>query len=165
MWGAGPVYGRIIDTYGPTPVLYPCAVLCVFALCMTSLAKDYYQIFLAQGVAFGIGCGGVFTASLVSVGQWFVRRRGLGMGIATSGSGIGGVIFPIFLNNIIEDVGFDSAIRYTALFIGLLLAMSCFLIRGRLPRKKWDPNVQWFDLGLFKQKQFACFTSGTFFFT
>jgi MFS family permease len=164
IWGAGPFYGRIVDTYGPTPVLYPCAILCVFALCMTSLAKEYYQILLVQGFAFGIGSGGVFTAATVSVGQWFVRRRGLALGVVASGSSVGGVIFPVLLQKGIENVGFDGAIRYTALLIGVLLAMSCFLVQARLPRKKWDPNVKWLDLALFKQMEFAYFTTGAFFF-
>ena len=61
-----------------------------------------------------------------------------------------------------EQVGFYGAIRYTALMIGVLMAASCFLISSRMPRKKWDWGVQWFDLTLFKEKQFAIFTIGAF---
>ncbi|GAD93694.1 MFS transporter, putative [Paecilomyces variotii No. 5] len=129
---------------------------------MTSLADQYYQIFLAQGLGFGIGAGGVFTASMVCVGQWFIRRRGLALGIASTGSSMGGVIFPIFLNRVMEDVGFYGAIRYTALFIGILLAASCIMVKARLPRKKWDRKVRWFDASLFKQKQFACYAIGSY---
>ncbi|KAF7588896.1 hypothetical protein BBP40_005046 [Aspergillus hancockii] len=104
MWIPGPLFGRLIDTYGLNPVLYPCSILCVFALCMTSLATEYYQVFLAQGLAFGSGAGGVFTVSMLCVCQWVVRQRGLAIGIATSGSSVGGVIFPVLLNRIIDDV-------------------------------------------------------------
>lgn len=161
LWAPGPLFGRLIDTYGPAPVLYPGAFLCIFSLCMISLATEYYQIFLAQGLAFGLGAGAVFTASTVSVGQWFVRRRGLAIGVVTTGSSLGGVIYPVFLNKVIQDVGFPGAIRYTALFTGILLAASCFMIQARLPREKWDPNIKWFDPTLFKDKQFVLYAVGT----
>lgn len=162
MWALGPLYGRLVDTYGPAPVLYPCSFLCIFSLCMTSLADKYYQIFLAQGICFGLGAGGVFTTAMVCVGQWFIKRRGLAIGLATAGSSMGGVIFPIFLNRVVEDVGFYGAVRYTALFVGVLLAGSCFMISARLPPKKWNNKVPWFDVTLFKEKQFTFLTLGSF---
>ncbi|PYH94560.1 MFS general substrate transporter, partial [Aspergillus ellipticus CBS 707.79] len=163
MWAPGPLWGRIIDTYGPVPVLWPCSVLCVLGLCMTSLATKYYEILLAQGLCFGIGAGGVFTSSMICVGQWFVRQRGLATGIAVSGSSLGGVIFPIFLNRVIEDVGFYGAVRYTALFVGVMLVFACMLVRNRLPRKKWDGKAAWIDLTLLKDGAFGMYTAGAFF--
>jgi MFS family permease len=99
---------------------------------------------------------------MVCVGQWFVRRRGLAAGIATSGSSLGGVIFPIFLNRTMEEVGFFGAVRYAALLIGILLAVACLLVRARLPRRKWSGDVAWIDMRLFKQKPFAIYTVGSF---
>ncbi|KAH8760685.1 major facilitator superfamily domain-containing protein, partial [Hyaloscypha finlandica] len=163
MWLPGPLFGRIIDTYGPRPVLLPSSVLCVFSLCMTSLSTKYYQIILAQGLGFGIGACGIFTASFVCAGQWFVRRRGLALGIVTGGSSLaGGVIFPLFVNKVTEDIGFYGAVRYTALLIGILLAISCCLITARLPPKPWNSKGKWIDFTLLKDKGFALYTIGAF---
>jgi MFS family permease len=163
MWALGPLYGRILDTYGPAPVLYPCSILCILSLCMTSLANQYYQIFLAQGLGFGMGAGGVFTSAMVCVGQWFSRRRGLAIGIASCGASVGGVIFPVFLERVIQAKGFYAAVRWTALVVGVLLGGACWFIKGRLPRKVWRWEGRWFDGGLFGERQFAWYTFGAYF--
>jgi hypothetical protein len=62
-----------------------------------------------------------------------------------------------------REVGFKGAVRYSALMIGILMVVSCLLITSRLPRKKWDSSAKWFDLTLFKEKQFALFTLGAHF--
>ncbi|MCJ1384951.1 hypothetical protein MMC17_008069 [Xylographa soralifera] len=162
MWILGPIFGRFVDTYGPPPVLVPCSILCVFSLCMLSLSDQYYQIFLSQGLGFGLGAGGIFTTTIVVGGQWFVKRRGLALGIITCGSSLGGVIFPFFVDLVIADVGFAGAMRYTALFIGILLAVACFLIKARLPKKEWNPNLKWFDFSLLINKSFGLYTLGAF---
>ncbi|CRG91816.1 putative transporter MCH4 [Talaromyces islandicus] len=142
MWVLGPLYGCILDTYGSAPVLYPCSLLCVFSLCMTSLAKEYHQIFLAQGLGFGVDVGGVFTTSIVCVGQW--------------------CHFPIILNRVIDSMRFFGAVRYTVLFVGVPLAVSCIMVGAGLPRRKWNSKLPWFNVTLFKQKQFALYAFGSF---
>ncbi|TGO57198.1 hypothetical protein BCON_0068g00290 [Botryotinia convoluta] len=143
MWLPAPLFGRLLDTYGPTPVLIPCSVLCVFSLCMTSLCHKYYQIILAQG-------------------QWFEKRGGLALGIVTAGSSLGGVIFPIFVNKLIDEVGFYGTVRYVALLIGILQVCACFLVRARMPHKKWNKEAKWVDFTLFKDPTFALYTVGAF---
>ena len=162
MWILGPFFSRIIDSYGPTPVLVPCSILCVFSLCMLSLSSKYYQIFLSQGLGFDLGAGGIFTTCFVVAGQWFVKRRGLATGIVICDSSLGGVVFPFFVNRIIEDIEFAGAVRYTALFVGLLLSVACVLVKARLPSKKLDPDLEWFDYKLLTQKSFGIYTLGAF---
>ncbi|KAJ5539766.1 hypothetical protein N7513_008098 [Penicillium frequentans] len=163
IWAPGSLFGRIVDTYGPRPVMLPCAFLCVFSLCMTSLCTEYYQIILAQGICYGIGAGGIFTTCLVCVSQWFVKQRGLAMGITVAGSSIGGVIFPFFLQLVMEDVGFNGMVRYTALFVGIILIGAFFLVSARLPPKKWNSDMAWFDFTLFKNRGFAFYALGSYF--
>lgn len=95
------------------------------------------------GLGFDIDAGGVFTAAMLCVDQWLVRQRGLATGIASAGSSLGGVIFPFFLDRVIANVGFYGAVRYTALLAGVTLAISCCLLRARLPRKKmgWQSKM------------------------
>jgi uncharacterized membrane protein len=74
----------------------------------------------------------------------------------------GGIIFPLFLNRVLEEVGFASMVRYCALFVGILLAFSCFFVTARLPKKPWNAEMNWIDLTLFKDSAFASYTLGAF---
>ena len=74
----------------------------------------------------------------------------------------GGVIFPIFVNKVTLDIGFYGAVRYTALLIGILLAISCCFITARLPPKPWNSKGKWIDVTLFKDRSFALYTVGSF---
>lgn len=56
---------------------------------MTSFCTKYSQILLAQGFLMGLGMGCLFTPATSLVAQYFSKRRGLAMGIVTSGSTIG----------------------------------------------------------------------------
>jgi MFS family permease len=63
--------------------------LVFFSLMMTSLVKQYYQAFLAQGVCFGIGAGMLFVPSIAIVSTYFDKSRSFSVGVAVTGSGLG----------------------------------------------------------------------------
>lgn len=71
-------------------------------------------------------------------------------------------MFPFFVLRTIEDVGFAGAMRYTALFIGILLAGACVLVKSRLSHKKWNKDLKWFDFRLLTDKAFGLYTLGAF---
>lgn len=137
MFFAGPVAGKLFDNYGPRYVLLSGSILQVFGLMMTSLATTYWQIFLAQGLVAGLGGSFVFFASIAPIPTWFYRRRCLALGIASTGSSIGGVIFPIMLRKIIPSIGFGWAIRISAFTILVLLVVANLTVKSRL---KPDPR-------------------------
>jgi MFS family permease len=81
--------GRAFDAGYFYPVAGVGIFLSVFGMMMTSLGKEYYQIFLAQGLCLGVGSGFLFTPAISLVGTYFSTRRGLATGIAASGSSVG----------------------------------------------------------------------------
>jgi MFS family permease len=89
----GPVIGKLVDAYGSRKVAIPFAVLTVLSVCMLSLCKTYTQVMLAQGLAFGIGSSGLWMPSIVMTTQWFSSKRGLAVGIVSSGSSLGKLSF------------------------------------------------------------------------
>jgi MFS family permease len=90
------------------------------------------------------------------VNHWFFKRRGMAAGIVTSGSSIGGVIWPIAINGLIKRIGFGWALR-TCGFMGLVLGLiSVFTVKSRLPPRKGPLFV----LSLFKNPNYAFFATG-----
>ncbi|KAJ7475200.1 major facilitator superfamily domain-containing protein [Mycena galericulata] len=118
-----------------------------FSLWILSLAKpnQYYLVFLAQGVGLGIGLGLTFLPALSVAAHHFTRRRGLVIGLMTSGASIGGIVFPILLNNLLFQRGFVVGVRATAALITGLMLVANLLMRTQYPK---TPPVSQVSLGL-----------------
>ncbi|KAL8720218.1 MAG: hypothetical protein Q9225_002880 [Loekoesia sp. 1 TL-2023] len=92
--GMAPINGKVFDSYGSNALITTGTFLHVFGIMMISLSKEYYQLFLAQSVCSGIGAAMLFHGATNAVATWFSSRRGLALGLASSGASIGGVIVP-----------------------------------------------------------------------
>ncbi|KAK2832019.1 hypothetical protein FQN49_006934 [Arthroderma sp. PD_2] len=166
----GPAVGKLIDVYGCQRMLPPFSILTVFAVCMLSLCTKYWQVMLAQGVAFGFAAAGLSLPAMATATQWFSSKKGLAVGIVSAGSSLGGIIYPCMLPRLIEQVGFASAVRWTALMQGILLIIANLLCSSPFPPPgKWsltekDANAPP-SSGFrgFKSWPWAFFVSGCFF--
>ncbi|KAJ7130312.1 MFS general substrate transporter [Mycena epipterygia] len=112
----------------------------LFSFFMLSICEPnhYYQVFLSQGVGMGIGMGLLFVPAVSLPSHYFRAKRSLVMGMVFAGSSLGGVVFPIILNHLINGpVGFAWGISRTVAFItAILLVIGNLLTKPRLPTKK-----------------------------
>ncbi|PVH76457.1 MFS monocarboxylate transporter-like protein [Cadophora sp. DSE1049] len=138
MFGGTIVVGYLNDKYGPRILLASGSVIIVFALFMTSLCKQYYQFFLAQGLLLGLGLSLVVLPAFAVIPRYFTKHRGLAMGLVVSGSSMGGVIWPITLRNLFTDVGFGWGVRICAFMMLPLLSLAILAIR--VPISAASPN-------------------------
>ncbi|KAI8986299.1 MFS general substrate transporter [Trametes punicea] len=156
---SGGIIGRVFDAQGPRIIMIPGMLLLVFSTIMTSLCTKFYQYVLAQGVLFGIGVGMMFYPSLSAISTHFNKYRGTALGIAFSGSGVGGVVYPIMFRDLFERVGFGWAVRISAL---ISLAACCVAIVTvtslRSPTQAKAPFV---DLALLRDIPFLLLTAGS----
>lgn len=60
----------------------------------TSLCKQYWQLFLAQGVVQCFENGLLFTPTVALISTYFTTKRALAWGFAACGAPTGGMIFP-----------------------------------------------------------------------
>ncbi|KAL2165668.1 hypothetical protein VTG60DRAFT_4051 [Thermothelomyces hinnuleus] len=155
--------GLGVDMFGVRPILIPAFAFCVGGLIALSFATEYWQIFLAQSICFGLGAAGAFVPGLVAAGQYFKKRRALAMGIVISGSSVG-VVFPIMLARFFEEIGFRQTMCWTALMIGVMLAVANFLVTSPVPPKGLAGRRTLISLKPFKMSTYLLFVSGSFLF-
>ena len=75
-----------------------------------------------------------------SVSTWFKKKRALAFGVMAAGSSLGGVIFPIMVQHLVESSGFGWAMRDAAFLILGLLIYANLTVRSRIPPtpKPWS---------------------------
>lgn len=127
-----PVIGQLYDRFGPRLVILAGSFLHVFGLMMASLSTNYYQLLLSQGVCSALGICAIFQPCMSCIPSWFQRKRGIAYGIISSGTSLGGVIFPIMVSRLIKLVGFAWSMRISAFLILFLLIVTNLTVKTRL---------------------------------
>ena len=116
-------------------MMRPAAVFYVVAIMMMSLCSEYWQFMLAQGVLMGISMGFLQFPAMAAVSQHFSKRRAAALGVAISGSSIGGVVLPLALSKMLNSssLGFAWSVRIIGFVTVPLLAFACIVVKSRLP--------------------------------
>jgi MFS family permease len=115
----GVVTGRLSDRFG---LAMP--VLCGSA----ALGAGYVAVGLAPSATLvalmyllvGFGASSTFGPLMADLSQWFVRRRGIAVALASSGNYVAGVVWPPLLQYFIATEGW----RATHIAVGLFCALS-----------------------------------------
>ncbi|CEL55795.1 putative transporter MCH4 OS=Saccharomyces cerevisiae (strain ATCC 204508 / S288c) GN=MCH4 PE=1 SV=1 [Rhizoctonia solani AG-1 IB] len=129
----GLVTGRMFDLgYFRGPQL-AAASLFVAGTFLTAECKEYWQFLLCQGLAVGLASGLLFGTMIPVITHWFKARRGLAIGVAASGSSIGGTIIPIVARRLIPMIGFKWAIRVIGFILLVVVVVAVLATRRRLP--------------------------------
>ena len=127
---------------------------------MTSLCSRYWQVLLAQGLCIGLGQGLIAVPSVAILPQYFVKHRALAVGVAVSGSSLGGVIQPIVFRILQPKIGFRWATRILG-FVSLstcLFSLAVMRVRQTPKRKR-----SLLEPGAFKEAPYALFCIAMFF--
>ena len=122
---------------------------------------EYWHFILTFSLLGGTGTSLIFTPAVSAISHFFLASRAAATGLATTGGSIGGIIFPLMLQQLFPLIGYKWAVRCMALIFLVLLLLAILLIRSRLPPKKGG-NV-WPDFRIFGNTTFALTTAGVFF--
>ncbi|QRV75714.1 major facilitator superfamily transporter [Ceratobasidium sp. AG-Ba] len=135
VWGLGFSYGVFQEYHISNNTFNKVSEAAIGAVGTTTLAIGYFECLivilaaqhwpdkiwhlqLLQGICFGIGCGGLYAPVLIYLSEWF---------------SIGGAVFPVTINLLLERFGFRWTLRIFALGILILGVAALKVTRARLP--------------------------------
>lgn len=78
-----------------------------------------------------------------AIGHYFNKKRGAAMGLALSGSSLGGLTFPLMLGKLLYNprLSFGWTIRIAGFIMLGLCVPAVLAIKTRLPRRTTKTNV------------------------
>jgi MFS family permease len=103
------IAGRLSDKLGPKLVLIACGVLQGAGYLLMSQIHSIWQLYLLYGLIIGLGMGGIDTPTLSTIVRWFVKQRGMVIGIAKAGAGMGMFLVPLMASWLIPHYGWRDA--------------------------------------------------------
>jgi len=128
----GLVSGRLIDSMAPRWIMTIGACITGIGFILTGFVRTPGQLYLTYGVLCGIGSAGIgIVVSGSSVGKWFVRRRGLAIGVASIGIGFGTMALTPVAGYIVKNHHWQNGF----VFLGILVLVVGVLISQILMKR------------------------------
>ncbi len=88
-----------------------------------------WQFYLIYGLVVSGGIGGVWPSLTATVPKWFIRGRGLMIGIVASGTGLGTMIVPPLASRLILEYGWRSAYVIVGVFTLVFIVVAALFMR------------------------------------
>jgi len=139
--------GSLLDRFGPRKVLPIGSLIIVIGLLASSRIHALWQLYLFYGIVTAMGiCAIGYPSHSMFLPTWFIRRRGLAIGIAMAGIGVGMQVLVPFVQYIISRCGWRTAYCVlAAIVLVIVMPMNAILQRkdpaevGALPDGETAP--------------------------
>ncbi|MFA5631745.1 MAG: MFS transporter [Porticoccaceae bacterium] len=141
---SSPVIGWLLDTIGARRVMISGAAIMTVSLCAMYFAHSLWMFYFLYGVASAFGAnaiGRIAQASIVA--NWFVKRRGLMMGITALSIGLGTAIMAPVVRLFLDNYGWQLAFVAMGVMMGVLVLLPIVLLvkgQGRPEDRGFGPD-------------------------
>lgn len=122
-------YGSLFLRVGPRRLMVAGSLVSSLAFIFLGRVSDlwafyalYTLVYLGNGAMNGIVANTVVT-------NWFVRRRGAALGLATAGMSVSGVVLPYLAMVILEGLSLEAAFLVIGLLVATLAPLAWLVVR------------------------------------
>lgn len=125
--------GPLVDRRGARLVLAVAAAVLGGSLVLVSRFASLWQFYLFYGLGRAMSVGVIEVSSIVSVSNWFIRKRGRALGIVTAGTRTGQALMPLLAQAFIVAWGWRVGWLGLGLFAWALGIVPALLFMRRRP--------------------------------
>ncbi len=118
----GLVAGQLTDRWGPRAVISLGGVFLGVGLAGMSQVRELWHPYVLYGVVAALGMSTAYVPCNATVVKWFVRQRGLAVGVASSGGSLGTFALPPLAYILVRALGWRSA--YVVFGAGILVSLN-----------------------------------------
>lgn len=111
-------------------VVFLGGILMGLGLALSSQVTALWQLCLFYGVVTGIGASTVWVPFTSTIMKWFTKKRGIAMGVALSGSGVGSLCISPLIAYIIVTHGWQRAFLVAGISTFLIMLSAGILMRS-----------------------------------
>ncbi len=124
----GFILGRLTDRFGPRIVLL-CGSICLgLGIGLISQVKAPWHLYLVYGLLASWGMSATYITANPLIVKWFIEKRGLAVGIAQSGLGVGIIVLPPLAGALISALGWQKAIILLGASVFAVLFTTAFFL-------------------------------------
>jgi MFS family permease len=130
----GPVGGYLVDRYGPRRMMAIGITMMGIGFIVLSQVHSlvtFYIVFLGI-ISVGMSIG-IRVPALVAPANWFIKKRGMAIGISLTGGGLGGIFVPV-LGWLIASYGWRTTMVIAGITI-LMLGLPIATVMRRRPEE------------------------------
>ncbi|XP_035526695.1 monocarboxylate transporter 9-like [Morone saxatilis] len=106
----GPICSVCVVNFGARPVTVFSGVMVAGGLMLSAFAPNVPFLIFSFGIVVGVGVGLLYTATLTITCVYFEKKRGLALGIVTTGTSVGGFLYSALQSELIERFGLDGCL-------------------------------------------------------
>jgi len=146
--GVLPFVGHLADRKGPRLVMAASTGLLSMGYVLGAHVQSALQLYVYVGVLGGLSYPGLLPVPVAVVSRWFDRNRGLALGVALAGVGVGTLIMPALIALLISAYGWRAAFTVLGLTVFLTCVPPCILLMRDPERAAVSPAGEAVSSGL-----------------
>ncbi|KAJ5305372.1 ribose 5-phosphate isomerase [Penicillium atrosanguineum] len=108
-------------------------VITVIGSILSSFSTEIWHLIATQGVMCAIGNGLLWSPSSLYLDQWFVRKKGLALGVMWSAKSVTGVALPFIAASSLDRFGSSTTLRAWAVVTFISTILSLPFMKPRIP--------------------------------